>query len=381
MNRNSTVLVWVLFILIFYSPSCLDSNRVGVTSFVYPQNFKSKKDWNSPYLKKIYTSTNVDSLPLPSFSKDMQQALKYQSKLLDIQRRGKKVFNIGGLRFTKRDLEETVDLLEKWGSTAFIPMSEYFDVYQISGKDQRGSVLFTGYYSPVLDVRSKPDKTYKYPIYSKPKGMSSYPTRKQIYKDKALAGKGLELAYAKSLLDIQSMQLQGSGYVQYEDGSKYLLSYGGGNGHARKSIQRYYQKNYAESPTGITLKTIEKYVEENPDKRDEIIFHNPSCIFFVKNSEAKKVTGSGHVPLKPFISIATDKRYIPTGSCLMASRPVPRKGGIDYKISLLLAQDVGGAIKGPGRLDLYTGIGEKGRKGTYLKDYGELWLLLAKRRT
>lgn len=381
MNRNPTVLVWVLFILIFYSPSCLDSKRVGVTSFVYPENFKSKKDWDSPLLKKIYTSTNVDSLPLPSFGKDILQGLKYQRKLLDIQRRGKTVFNIDGLRFTKQDLEETVSLLEKWGSTAFIPMSEYFDVYQISGKDRRGSVLFTGYYSPVLDVRSKPDKKYKYPIYSKPKGMSSYPTRRQIYKDRALAGKGLELAYAKSLLDIQKMQLQGSGYVQYEDGSKYLLSYGGGNGHARKSIQRYYQKNYAESPTGITLESIGRYIEKNPNKGDEIIFHNPSYIFFVKNSEAKKVTGSGHVPLQPFVSIATDKRYIPTGSCLMASRPVPRKGGIDYKISLLLAQDVGGAIKGPGRLDLYTGIGEKGRKGTYLKDYGELWLLLAKKRT
>lgn len=378
MSRNPTALLWLFFLVIFCLPSCFEKNNLGVTFFAEPDSFLPKQNRKSPHLKKVYTRTNIDSLSFNTFGKDAFYALKYQKKLLDIQRRGKKVFNVNGLRFTKEDLEETVVLLEKWGSSAFIPLSEYFDVHQISGKDSRGSVLFTGYYSPVTKVRSQPDDIYKYPIYSKPKGMSKYPTRKEIYKEGALKGMNLEMAYAKSLLDIQVMQLQGSGYVQYEDGTKYLFSYGGSNGHPRKSIERYFERNYAEEGVGINMKSVERFISENKDKADEIIYHNPSNVFFVKNTQGKKVNGSGNVPLVPYLSIATDKRYIPTGSCLMASRPIPRKGGIDYEVSLLVAQDVGGGIKGPGHIDLYTGIGEKGRKGTFLRDYGELWLLLAK---
>jgi len=379
MNRNYTVFAWFLMIIIFYSPSCLYNDSVGLTSFVPPDALIEKTKRNSPTLKKVYTPKNIDSLSLPIIDDKIRFSLRLQKKLLDIRRRGRKNYNIDGLKFTKTDLERTVVMLEEWGSSAFVPLSEYFDVYQIAGKDNKGSVLFTGYYSPVLDVRSELDMEYKYPIYTKPKGMVSYPTRRQIYKEGELLNRGLELAYSNSLLDIQKMQLQGSGYVQYEDGSRHLFSYGGSNGHPRKSIQRYFQKNYVEKGVGVTLGTIGKFLQQNPDKHDEIVYHNPSYVFFNKNAQGKKVNGSGNVALKPYISIATDKRYIPTGSCLMASRPIPRKGSIDYEMTLLLAQDVGGGIKGAGHVDLYTGVGEKGKKGTYLKDYGELWLLLAKK--
>ncbi len=379
MNRNVTVITMLFFALAFYSPSCLYQGQLGQDSnneFARFVAFTPRDE--APHLEQVYTESNIDSLPLPHISKRLKQSLSLQKKMLDMKRRGRTRFNVDGLKFTKEDLERTISQIEKYGSAAFVPLSEYFDTYQISGKDNRGSVLFTGYYSPVVSVRSKMDSIYRYPIYAKPKGGGPFPTRKQIYGEGALLGKGLELAYAKSLLDIQAMQLQGSGYVQYEDGSRYLFSYGGSNGHPRKSIQRYYQRNFAEKGQGVTLKTIEKFLREQPDKADEIIYHNPSYVFFVKNTQGKKVNGSGNVPLKPFISIATDTRYIPTGSCLIASRPIPRKGGIDYQMTMLLAQDVGGGIKGPGHVDLYTGVGQKGRKGTFLKDYGEMWLLLAK---
>lgn len=378
MGRNPTILLWLFFLLIFCFPSCFEKNSVAVTSFANLESLIPKQDRNSPILEKVYTATNIDSLSFGAFTKDIFYSLKQQRKLLDIQRRGKTVFNIDGLRFTKDDLKETVVLLEKWGNSAFVPLSEYFDVHQIAGKDKRGSVLFTGYYSPVLKVRSQLDMEYKYPIYARPKGMSNYPTRKQIYGEGALLDKGLELAYSNSLLDIQRMQLQGSGFVEYEDGSRYLFSYGGSNGHPRKSIQRYFEKNYTKKGMGVDMRAISNFISDNEDKADEIIYHNPSYVFFIKNAAGKKVNGSGNVPLVPFVSIATDKKYIPTGSCLMASRPVPRKGGIDYKMSILMAQDVGGGIKGPGHVDFYTGVGEKGRKAAFIRDYGELWLLLAK---
>jgi membrane-bound lytic murein transglycosylase A len=45
----------------------------------------------------------------------------------------------------------------------------------------------------------------------------------------------------------------------------------------------------------------------------------------------------------------------------------------------VLNQDTGGAIKGPGRLDLFFGSGERaGRAAGEMKEEGKIYLLLAK---
>ncbi len=364
--------------IILVCTTCLNEKR-RYSAFYFPSNISSNgKLLDAPRLEKTYNLTDIGKKQSPSFNLGMVSAVRQQRKLLEIQRRGRKNFNIGGLKFGKEDLMRTVDALEKWGSSALVPPSEYFDTYMISGKDQRGNMFFTGYYSPVLSVRKKPDGVYQFPIYTKPKGEGPYPTRKEIYQENALEGKDLELAYAKSLLDIQSMQLQGSGFVRYGDGSLQLLSYGGTNRHPRKSIQRYYLNKYGEPGEGVTLRKLKKIFSEYPELEDEIIFHNPSYVFFIKNEVRKRVNGSGNVPLKPFISIATDRKYIPTGACLFALRPSPLKNGVEHIPSVLLAQDVGGGIKGAGHIDLYTGIGKEGLEKAALGHYGTLWLLLAK---
>ncbi len=299
--------------------------------------------------------------------------------MIQRRRRGRKSFNIDGLKFTKDDLEFTTVQLRNWSNSALVPLSAYFDTYQIKGKSGKGDVLFTGYYSPILQVRSGQTANYKYPIYAKPKGMGELPTRAEIYKG-ALSGKAEVLAYARSLLEIHQMQLQGSGYVQYENGEKYLFSYGGSNGHPRRSIQRYFVKEYGNGRKGASIPYIKKYMQLNPETAEDILSHDSSFVFFEKNKKGIRARGSGNVPLTPFTSIATDKRYIPTGSCLIGYKPLPGKSyPVKYEPTILLAQDVGSAIKGTGHIDLYCGVGEEGRKSTVFKDNGFLWLLLAKK--
>jgi membrane-bound lytic murein transglycosylase A len=78
-----------------------------------------------------------------------------------------------------------------------------------------GNVLFTGYYSPVLEVRHRPDAQYKYPIYAMPNCGGRCPSRAEIHRG---AGQpGLELGYSKSLIDNFLMDVQGSGFVHYGD--------------------------------------------------------------------------------------------------------------------------------------------------------------------
>ncbi len=366
----------MLLILLFFS--CKKGEN-EISSFKLPSDhLEFELPINDITYNKIYTQVNIDKEIFPKFDENVLKGVRWQRKLFEIKRRGKKNFNVDGLKFTQEDLERTVDALENWGHAALVPPSEYFNTYIISGEEKKGEVLFTGYFSPVLEVNRVQDAVFKYPIYAKPQGDGPFPTRKEIYDEGALIGKDLELAYARSLLDIQSMQLQGSGFVKYRDGKRFLFSYGGSNGHPRKSIQRYFLNNYGEKGQGITLKKLEKYFSENPDKQDEIIYHNPSYIFFEKNEKRKTVNGSGNVPLIPQVSIATDKRIIPTGACLFAERPLPSKNNLNHVPSILLAQDVGGAIKGARHVDLYTGIGKEARKKAALSHYGKIWFLLAK---
>lgn len=360
-----------------YSPHCA-KERFEVSSPVPDyKTIKVESSLPNPSYRQVYTLSKA--APKPSrFTKKESQALHFQSKLLKQKRRGKKNFTFGDVSFSREDLKRTVEQLENWNNSAIVPFSEYFDTYIIAGKQNKGKVLFTGYYSPILKVSDKQSQVYPYPIYTRPEGVIHYPSRREIYAEKALEGKGLELAYAKSLIDIQIMQLQGSGYVEYENGEQFLFSYGGSNLHPRKSIQRYFKKKYAPDEAAINMHDIRMFLKREPEKLDEILFHNPSYIFFIKNPKGKKANGSGNVPLTPHISIATDKRYLPTGACFLAELPFSSHVEQSSRPRLLLAQDVGGGIKGHGRLDLYTGVGNAGRNASRFKDYGQLWLILAK---
>ena len=80
-------------------------------------------------------------------------------------------------------------------------------------------------------------------------------------------------------------------------------------------------------------------------------------------------------------SVAADFKYLPKGSILLGKIPVLNEYGefIKHHYKLLLVHDTGGAIKGPGHIDLYAGEGEKGKNyASAMHHYGELWLILPK---
>jgi membrane-bound lytic murein transglycosylase A len=340
----------------------------------------SKKDGRvqaKPYLKKVYTPANVDELKVPAISPKLSKALQYQKNLLEMRSPGN-YFKVGNLSVSKQQMKKTIAALEYWNSAAIVPFSEYFDVYQINGVDSKGSVKFTGYYSPIVSVRKQPDGVYRHPIYAAPSGSGApMPTRKQIEAG-ALKGQGLEIAYAKSMMEIYQLQMQGSGYVQYPNGKTELLSYAGTNGHSRRSLQLHIKENYQDiAPINASLGN---FLKSNPDKTEEVITSDPSYVFFKTKPGMSATKGAGHVPLTEDHSIAVDPRFVPLGACLLANVPNSNKRGqfLHHSLRLLLAQDTGGAIKGKGHVDLYTGTGLVAKKKAALHHYGQMWLLLAK---
>ena len=341
--------------------------------------FRNGKKRSAVSLAHLYTPVNSESLSFPQIDNKTMSALEQQLTALQYKKR-QKPQQIASLDISIDQMEKTIQLLKDGRFDHPKELAKSFQAYQIKGEDGRGNVHFTGYYTPILKVSKTPDAVYKYPLYAYPKNWEGrLPSRAEIDGNGALNGRGLELAYVKNPLDIYFMQVQGSGIVEYKDGTQELFAFSGSNRHKYKSIGRYMIDNDITTVDKVSINSIKKFFEKNPDRINEILFENPSYVFFTpRNSHPR---GAGLVPLTPQHSIAVDTRFIPLGSCLLAAVPIVDESNrvVRHEYRILVAQDIGGAINGPGHVDLYTGIGPAGQKAaSALHHYGSLWLLAPK---
>ena len=330
-------------------------------------------------LDSNYAVVELDTFPLPKISKELLDGLNQQLRLLKINKAiGKKM---EGISISKEDLESTIKVLIASQFNNDFGIKNDLIAHQLFGEDGRGNVHYTGYFTPVLQVRRQRDSVYRFPLYKYPKKWNGLlPTRKEIDEEGALKDRNLEIAYGKSKLDIYVMQVQGSGIVEFPNGKRKLLAYAGSNKHSYRSIGKFMIENGYTTKEHVSLKSIQKYFKKNPHQLDSILYINPSYIFFVEKN--RKPQGAGNVSLTPFHSVAVDKKIIPLGSCLLGSVPIldDKRNFSHHEYRILLAQDIGGAIKGAGHVDLYTGIGNDAKfQASNLHHYGRLWLLLPKK--
>lgn len=358
----------------------LQSQKVPVNkaSFDFKGNGKSN---DATILEEVYTEASLAKFNFPNINDQLAIGLKKQLKVLK-HRKKIAINSFGEVDINLVKLEQTIHELLDIKEMKSPDVSSKLSAYQLKGEDGKGNVFYTGYFTPVLKVSRKPSKRYKYPLYAKPRKINGkFPTRAQIDGQQALKGKGLELAYAENLADIYFMQVQGSGIVQYQDGSQELLAYAGSNRHPYKSIGKYMIEKGYTTPAKVSLTWIKRFLKRNPNLLEEILFVNKSYIFFERAKYQKTPKGAGLVPLTEDYSIAVDTKYIPLGSCLLAAVPIIDNNNkvVKHEYRLLIAQDKGGAIKGPGHIDLYSGVGIQGqRKASALHHYGKMWLLLPK---
>ncbi|WGE89812.1 murein transglycosylase A [Actinobacillus arthritidis] len=245
---------------------------------------------------------------------------------------------------------------------------------QMRGEDGFQNVLMTGYYSPVIHARRTPQGQYQHPIYAMPSQKRF--TRSQIY-DGALEGKGLELAYSDSMLDNFLLGVQGSGYVDFGDGRLNYFAYAGQNGFKYASVGRLLVEDGEIPKEKMSIQAIREWGERNPNRVQGLLERNPSYVFF-KNDPTGQVKGSAGVPLVALASVASDKSLVPSGGVLLVETPLIDRAGNwtgKHELRLMVALDVGGAVKGH-HFDLYQGIGdEAGHKAGLMKHYGRVWVL------
>ncbi|GLQ71476.1 murein transglycosylase A [Vibrio penaeicida] len=249
---------------------------------------------------------------------------------------------------------------------------------QLGGGDSQGNVLFTGYFSPVIELRHQPNDTFRYPVYKMPECHGQCPTRAEI-NDGALNGLGLELGYAANMIDPFIMEVQGSGFVHFEDDDTLeYFAYSGKNGHPYVSIGKVLIERNQVPREKMSLKAIKEWVlVQEEEVVRELLEQNPSYVFF-EPRKAAPVTGTAGIPLLPMASVAGDRRLFPMGTPILAEVPLLNADGTfsgAHELRLLIVLDTGGAVK-QNHLDLYHGMGPRaGTQAGHYRHFGRVWKL------
>lgn len=280
---------------------------------------------------------------------------------------------------------------------------DQFEWYQTEGRDGKGEVMFTGYNCPTLQASDTPSAAFPAPVFKKPDDLvqivenghtvwrkknadgtySMYYTRKEIDIDGALKGKGLEIAYATDYFSISDLQTEGSGIMMlhHQNGSveRRFINYSASNGHPWIGIAKIL-RDQGVAEEYLSIPGIRKYFELYPDQMMPTLVKNPSYVYF--KFEDNGPYGSDSVLLSPRHSLAIDLRVFPQGAVTLFQTQRPDMRGPDVAgwkdfTTLAVTQDTGGAIVGPGRVDIYWGDDEYAEQASgRMKQLGTLYIAL-----
>ncbi len=240
------------------------------------------------------------------------------------------------------------------------------------------NALFTGYFEPELDGSRHKTGRFRYPVYKVPpeaRGNSRWLSRRDILSTGVMDNRGLEIAWVDDSVELFFLQIQGSGRIRLSDGSTVRVGYGGANGHQYRSIGVELVRRGIYKAHQVSAQVIKNWVRRNPEAGRELLFHNPSYVFFreLRHVPANKgPLGAMNRSVTTMRSVAVDPAFTPLGAPVWIE-----KDGDGPLRRLMIAQDTGSAIKGAQRADIFFGTGdEAGRAAGRLRDPGRMVVLL-----
>lgn len=288
------------------------------------------------------------------------------------------------------------DKLQDWFETQFQP-------WQLVNADGAREGLITGYYEPIIRGSRKKDKTYRYPVFGVPDDLITvelseiYPELKNMRLRGRVEGKKLlpyysradwareetrrassAMMWASDPIDLFFLQIQGSGQVDLADGQRVRISYADQNGYPYRPVGKWLAEQGEMKIEQTSMQGIKAWAAANPKRLNELLNANPSVVFFRELPvEGSGPPGALAVPLTPARSVAVDPRVTPLGSPVWLATTKP--GTEEPLQRLMLAQDTGGAIRGPVRADFFWGSGpDAGAQAGKMKQKGRMWVLLPK---
>jgi len=280
---------------------------------------------------------------------------------------------------------------------------EHFQPHRIVHKGTEG--LLTGYYEPVMDGSRKREGRFQTAILKRPAdlvtivpetrgaapgsltharrttaGLVPFATRAEIDAG-ALAGQNLEILYLSDPVEKFFLQIQGSGRIRLTDGTTVRVQYDGKNGHPYTSIGRYLIDKGLLAADKMSMGALGRWLKSDLDRARAVMNQNASYVFFRElPPDSSGPLGAIQVPLVAGRSLAIDPGVHRLGRPIYVSAPSLTPSGHQVPFNrLMVAHDVGSAIKGPERGDIYFGSGETAeRQASRVRHPGNLFVLIAK---
>ncbi len=364
-------------------------------------------------MRKVSTPEIVDDLPLET----LISALKENIQAL-------KVSHVQNLTFGKRILSKDryIEFLKYLLETAqqsqepdakknfLLKIQDQVEFMEVYGGKAWGEILMTSYYEPVIQGSLKPTSVFTQPLYRAPKNILMlsmdqfnlkfenggsrdlrgrlegnrvlpFYTREEIDVQKVLKNKNLEICWVDPV-DAFILQIQGSGVVELNSGKQIRLAYAEKNGQSYESIGKFISDKIPLEQ--LNLHTLESYLRSLPPvEMQSLLNKNPSYVFF-KPATSNALTALG-VSATPGRTIATDRKFFPKGALayVVSTKPTEDSSGMVQQwvpmSRFVLDQDVGGAIQGGGRVDLFWGRGVEAKKfAGLMKQSGTLYYIVPK---
>jgi membrane-bound lytic murein transglycosylase A len=291
------------------------------------------------------------------------------------------------------------------GARAFFEAQ--FTPYRVLTADGIDAGRVTGYYEPVLKGSRVRNDHYRYPLYAPPDDLLTvdlselfpalknervrgrldgrrvvpYWSRADIEAGKA-GTSGKELVWLDDPVEAFFVQVQGSGRVQFPDGSSVRIGYADQNGLPYRSIGRVLIDRGELTLETASMQGIKAWGRQHPDRLPALLDENPSYVFFREvatngNTSIDGPIGAIGVPLAAGRTVAIDPRFLPLGAPIFLATTEPLSN-VPLR-RLVLAQDTGGAIRGALRADFFWGSGDDaGRSAGRMNQSGSIWLLWPK---
>jgi membrane-bound lytic murein transglycosylase A len=272
---------------------------------------------------------------------------------------------------------------------------------------------FTGYYEAGLKGALTRGGVYQTPIYRKPRNLVTvnlkdfmpssvqlpsgaptslvgrvdpsggqvkpYFTRAQIDSENAIAEDADVLLWAEDPVAVHILHIQGSGRVTLPDGQIMRIGFAGHNGRSFRGIGSILLEAGAVKPGGASMVAVREWLKLHPAEAVEYMNRNTRYIFFRKLDPSETEdgpVGALGVSLMPLRSMAVDPRFVPLGAPLWLDTVDP--DGLPLQ-RLMVAQDVGAAITGAVRGDVFWGHGEEAfSKAGRMKSTGGYAVLVPK---
>lgn len=355
-----------------------------------------------------------DDLAPESLERAAKKSLAYLSGSED------KLWSLGPAQVGTRALVETLEALVAARKESPDPaaltarLKADFDLWRVRGSTVGGGAFYSSYYQPTLPASRKKTDEYRFPLYKRPADLVEvdlstfdpkwksdrlygrvdksgafvpYFSRRDIDVRGELAGKGLELVWLKDSFDRLNIHIQGSGLLKFTDGTMAMARFAGTNGRPYNSVGLSVIGSGAMTREALNSATLKQYLIDHPEGEAWIVSRNPRYTFFemVDIPADGEPNGTIGQALTAGRSIAIDVSAVPLGAACYVAVTLPQADAEGRLLGrspvrrFMLAQDTGGAIKGPGRVDFYMGNGpEAATLAHRVWDAGELYVLLKK---